>query len=110
MTSDEMVALFARRREGLGCHDASMLAADYADDCVLESPSWGRVQGRISVEKVFREFFTAFPDCVFEFGELLIVANRAAEIVTIQGTNSGGFFGQAPTGRPFSRERRPSMR
>ena len=99
--SDKLTALFARRQEAFACRDASMLATDYSDDCVLESPAWGKVNGRTSAEKVFRDFFAAFPDCVFEFGELLIIENRAVQTLTVRGTNSGGFFGQAPTGRPF---------
>jgi predicted ester cyclase len=101
MTADELTALVGRRRDGLVRRDAIALAADYASDCVLESPSWGTVKGRQAVERVFREFFAAFPDCLFEFGDFLTVGRRAAETVTIHGTNSGGFFGQAPTGRPF---------
>ncbi|HZM95533.1 MAG TPA: SpoIIE family protein phosphatase [Vicinamibacterales bacterium] len=101
MTADEMTALMLRRRDGLARHDSLMLAADYADDCVLQSPGWGTVNGRQAIEKVFRAFFTAFPDCVFEFGDDFVVEDRAVQTMTVHGTNSGGFFGQAPTGKPF---------
>jgi sigma-B regulation protein RsbU (phosphoserine phosphatase) len=101
MTSDEMTALILRRRDGLARHDSIMLASDYADHCVLQSPGWGTVNGRQAIEKVFHAFFTAFPDCVFEFGDEFIVEDRAVQTMTVHGTNSGGFFGQAPTGKPF---------
>lgn len=101
MTSDELTAVIARRHDALGRRDSTTLSLDYAEDCVLESPSWGTVHGRDAVRRVFGEFFAAFPDCLFEFGELLIVESRVAETVTIHGTNSGGFFGETPTGRPF---------
>jgi len=101
MTSDELAALLARRRNAFARRNASMLAAEYAEDCVLDSPGWGRVNGRTSIERVFRDFFAAFPDSVFEFDDPLIVENRVVETLTVRGTNSGGFFGQAPTGRPF---------
>lgn len=101
MTAEELTALVGRRRDGLARHDASALAADYADDCVLQSPGWGTVNGRLAIEQVFRAFFRAFPDSVFEFGDEFIVEDRAVQTMTIQGTNTGGFFGQAPTGKPF---------
>jgi serine phosphatase RsbU (regulator of sigma subunit)/predicted ester cyclase len=101
MTSDNLKALVARRHDALVRRDATVLAADYADDCVLESPGWGLVNGRRGVEKVFREFFAAFPDCAFEFGDTLIVGNRIIDMLTIYGTDTGGFLRQAPTGKPF---------
>ena len=81
--------------------DAVSLAADYAEDCVVESPAWGKLKGRDAVEKVFRAFFAAFPDCLFEFGEFLFVENKIIGTVTMQGTDTGGFLGQPATGQPF---------
>jgi serine phosphatase RsbU (regulator of sigma subunit)/predicted ester cyclase len=101
MTSDNLKALVARRHDALVRRDATVLAADYADDCVLEGPGWGLVKGRRDVERVFREFFRAFPDCGFEFGDTVFVGNRIIDMVTIYGTDTGGFLGQAPTAKPF---------
>lgn len=101
MTAEELTALMRRRRDGLAGRDATLLAADYADDCVLQSPGWGTVNGRLAIEKVFSAFFAAFPDCVFEFGDDVIVEDRAVQTMTVRGTNTGGFFGQPPTGKPF---------
>ena len=101
MTLDVLTALMVRRREALVRRDVSALMVDYADDCVLESPGWGRLTGRDAVQKTFREFFTAFPDCRFEFGDLMVVGDRVVDSVTIHGNNTGSFLGQPSTGKPF---------
>jgi steroid delta-isomerase-like uncharacterized protein len=101
MTSEPLTALMVRRHEALARRDPSALIADYADDCVLESPGWGRLTGRDAVQKTFREFFTAFPDCRFEFGDLLLAGDRVVDSMTIHGNNTGGFLGQPSTGKPF---------
>lgn len=101
MMSDDLTALFTRWREDVERRDWSAVAAQYADDCVLESPAWGIVKGRNAVEKVYREFFAAFPDCRFEFGDLFFVENRVIQTLTMHGTDTGGFLGQAATYKPF---------
>jgi serine phosphatase RsbU (regulator of sigma subunit)/predicted ester cyclase len=99
--SDELTALAARRRDALARQDASALIADYAEDCLVESPGWGKLKGREPVERAFREFFAAFPDCVIEFGDLLLINDRVVDTMTMHGRDTGGFLGQAPTGKPF---------
>jgi len=101
MTADENTALFTRRHGAFVLHDSVALAADYVENCVLESPAWGTVFGRPAVEKVFREFFAAFPDVTFQFGDLLITGDQVAWTFTVQGTDTGGFLGQGPTGKQF---------
>ena len=101
MTSDEITALFDRRDEAYSLHDSSALAADYADNCVVESPIAGPVIGRTAVEKLFRDVFSAFPDFKNERKDLLISGNEVVWTASQSGTDTGGFLGQAPTGKPF---------
>jgi predicted ester cyclase len=101
MTPDEITALLVRRQDALKRHDAIALAALYADNCVVESPAFGTLVGRAAVEKVNHEFLAAFPDVSFDFGEQLIIGDRAVHTLTMEGTDTGGLFRQAPTGRPF---------
>ena len=101
MTSEELKAVVARRREGLARGDATFFMADYSEDCVVESPGWGKLKGRVAIEKAFQAFFAAFPDCLVEFGELLFVNDRVVDTMTMHGRDTGGFLGQPPTGRPF---------
>jgi len=101
MTSEEIAALFSRRKVAFADRDSRRLAADCAENCVLESPTFGRVIGRDAAEKVYRHFFVAFPDLTLSPGDLLIVGNQVIQTSTVQGTDTGGFLGQEPTGRPF---------
>jgi phosphoserine phosphatase RsbU/P len=101
MTADEVNALFACWRDALLRHDAAGLAACYADNCILESPSYGSLTGRAQAEASWRNWFETFPDSSATFVELLIAGNRVAQTYTVHGTDTGGFVGQAPTGRHF---------
>jgi len=101
VTPEEIEAFFARRREAWSRHDWCALAADYADDCVIESPTVGTHKGRAAVEDVYRLWFTAFPDFMGDLHEVLGVGDRAVMSLTMHGTDTGGFLGQAPTGKPF---------
>ena len=101
MTPEEISALFARQLEARRHHDVVTIAADYAENCVVETRMSGKQFGRAAVEKVYREFFAAFPDADYEFGDLFISGNQVALAVTVYGTDTGGFLGQAPTGKRF---------
>jgi steroid delta-isomerase-like uncharacterized protein len=101
MTRDAIVDLFARREEAWKRRDAGALAADYAEDCVLESPMAGTVSGRTEIERVHRAWFTGFPDLKPRWDELLIDESDAAQFGLISGTDTGGFMGLPPTGKAF---------
>ena len=62
MTREEITALFDRRAEAWRSHDAAALAADHAADCVVISPTGGVLEGRDEIERIYRMWFTAFPD------------------------------------------------
>jgi serine phosphatase RsbU (regulator of sigma subunit) len=56
----------------------------------------------VNLERSLQQWFTAFPDARSEFGDLPVVGdNRVAETSWVSGTDTGGFLGQGPTGRPF---------
>jgi sigma-B regulation protein RsbU (phosphoserine phosphatase) len=59
------------------------------------------VRGRDAVKRVFHAFFSAFPDCEFEFLELMFIDDRVVETLTIHGHDTGGFLGQPATGKAF---------
>ena len=101
MTREEIAVFFTRRRDARARGDAAALAADYAEDCVVESPWAGTVKGRAAIEQVSRLWYTAFPDVAYHDEELLIDGNRVAQIDTVAGTDIGGFMGLPPTGKPF---------
>jgi steroid delta-isomerase-like uncharacterized protein len=101
MTPDEITAFFSRWFEAYARHDAVALAATYANDCIVESPTAGTVHGRSAVEAVFRHWFSGFPDLTVSSDEVLSVGDRVVQSVTVRGTDTGGFLGQAPTCKPF---------
>jgi len=103
MTRDEIVAFFERRRELYDDFDAAALAADYADDAVIDSPIAGRSRGapRRRAGQALRAVFAAFLDRKMTTESLLIDDDRVAQVLTIAGTNMGELMGLPPTGKPF---------
>ena len=101
MMREEIDAFFARRQEAIDNLDAAALAAEYAEDCVVESPTAGTLRGRAAVEVVFRAWFDAFPDVKFRTESLVVDGDRVAQVATFEGTDIGGFMGLAPTGKTF---------
>ena len=71
-----------------------MLASLHAEDGVLESPLAGGVaEGREAIEQVYRTFFTSFSTATIEQEQLVIDGDKAAMLLHIHGTNSGGIMG-----------------
>jgi steroid delta-isomerase-like uncharacterized protein len=100
-TREDLVAFFARRQEAFDNLDASRLAADYADDCVVDSPTGGTHSGRVAAEKVLKTVFDAFLDLKVRGERLIVDGNQVAQILSIEGTDLGGFLGLPPTGKIF---------
>jgi steroid delta-isomerase-like uncharacterized protein len=102
MIADEIKAVFARMKDGYARHDAAAIAADYAQNCVVDSPIAGVHEGPQAVEHVLEAIFSAFPDLHVHWDELLIADNHAVSIGRTEGTDTGGLMGLPPTGKPFS--------
>ena len=63
------------------------------------SPTGGVLEGREDIERIYRLWFSAFPDFRYEVTDTLIDGNRVVVLADIYGTHSGDFFGVAATGR-----------
>ena len=100
MTRNEIAAIFERRRMAYDDQDAAALAADYAVDCVIESPSGGVHHGRAAAEQVLRSVIDGL-DVKMHQDALLIDGDSVAQILTIEGTDDGQFLGLPPTGKSF---------
>jgi len=100
MSRQDMEAFFKRRQDAYDDLDAAALAADYAPNAVIESPTAG-VHGRDTAEKAFRTVFNAFLDITMTVDHLIIDGNRAATVLSIEGTHIGEFMGLPPTGKRF---------
>jgi steroid delta-isomerase-like uncharacterized protein len=101
MTRDEIVSFFERRQVAHDNLDAAALAADYAEDCVVDSPTGGTHTGRAAVERVFDAVFDAFLDMKTRTERLVIDGDTVAQVVSVEGSNVGGFLGVPASGRPF---------
>src|SRR5204863_7345557 len=93
MTRDEIAAMFARRQAAFDDMDAQALAADYADDAVIESPTAGTHHGPEAAAQAFEHIFRAFADHTRTTETLVVDGNHVAEVLAIEGTNLGGLMG-----------------
>jgi steroid delta-isomerase-like uncharacterized protein len=101
MTRAEIVAFFDARQAAYDNFDAAALASDYADACVVDSPTGGTHTGRTAVQKVLQAVFDAFLDMKIRTDSLVIDGDRVAQAMSIEGTNMGGFLGLSASGKPF---------
>jgi hypothetical protein len=61
----------------------------------------GPVTGRAAIRRVDEAWFAAFPDGSQVSEVVLIDDERVAEIAMLLGTDTSGFLGLPPTGKPF---------
>ncbi len=99
MNREAIVALFDRRSDAWKRRDAVALAANHAEDAVVESPMLGRIESRARIEQVYRDWLTSFPDLTYTSKDLLIDGDRVAEFFGIRGTQSAPFGDVPATGR-----------
>ena len=99
MTRDEITALFDRRTEYWHRHNAAALTADHSEDCVVISPTGGVLEGHDAIERIYRVWFSAFPDLTISPTELLIDGDRVMLVFVLRGTHAGDFFGLPASGR-----------
>jgi steroid delta-isomerase-like uncharacterized protein len=102
MSREDMVALFKRRQEAYDDLDAAALAADYADDAVIDSPSGGVHTGREAAERTLRAVFSAFLDLTIAVEHLIIDGDQVSAVLSMEGTHIGDFLGLPPTGKRFN--------
>ena len=62
MTNDEITAFIGRHADGWNRRDPVALSRGHAEDGVVISPMFGRVEGRAQIRGIYAALFTAFPD------------------------------------------------
>jgi len=100
MTREETLAFFKRREEAYEDLDAKALAADYAADAVIESPSAG-VHTQRQAEKALGAVFDAFMDLTMTVDDLIVDGDLVTTILSMEGTHMRNFLGLEPTGKRF---------
>jgi len=101
MTNEDTEDFFRGWRTAWANHDLITMESFYAENCVLESPAFGDLMGRAAIVQAHRHIWDAFADSTIDFGDLVIMGDQISQTFTVQGTDTGGFLGQRPTGRPF---------
>jgi steroid delta-isomerase-like uncharacterized protein len=96
---DDAIALLRRRERAWLDRDADALAADHADDCVVESPTHGALSTRDAIRSVYATWFDAFPDLKFVHDDLIVEGDRVALFFTSTGTNLKPFGTMPASGR-----------
>jgi len=99
VTREEMQALIVRRDAAWRARDPTTLASLHDAHGVVVSPTGGVLEGRAEIERVYRLWFSAFPDITTHADTSLIDGDRAVQILRFSGTHTGEFFGLAATGR-----------
>ena len=101
MTREEITTVLASWRDALNRRDAVGLAGLHTEDSVMESVMVGSVTGRAAITEVYQAWFRAFPDLIQTSDEPIIDGDRVVQVLSVEGTDLGGFMGTPPTGRPF---------
>ena len=102
MTRQDIIAMLAARHDAVVRRDLDFIVSQHAPDCEQISPlAGGTVKGREAIRKLYETWFNGFPDLVWTSDELLIDGDRITEVTTHSGTDTGGFMGLRPTGKPF---------
>ena len=97
---DAIAALFARRQQAWDNLDSAALAADYADDVVIDSPISGQ-HGKADAVRCLDAVFNAFVDMKVSTTALIIDPPWVVQTARIEGSNLGRLFGAPPSGKPF---------
>jgi len=101
MAPEEVQALCARWTASLNRHDTEDLTSNYAEDCVVESPLFGRIIGHEALRMSWNSIWSAFPDLTIEVSNPLIAGDQVVLTFLSHGTDTGGFLGQDPTRKPY---------
>jgi hypothetical protein len=98
MTRAEIEKLLAVQKDAFARRDAAALAALHAPDGTFESPAYGIVRGRNDILKVYKYWYSAFPDFLLTWDSALIDPPSASYFWTFAGTAAGPFFGDVKVG------------
>jgi steroid delta-isomerase-like uncharacterized protein len=100
-TRDDVARLLACWHEAWASRDLRVITEQHADTCLMDSHLEGSVTGRAAIRHVYEAWFAAFPDSALAPEDMLIDNAHVAERAMLSGTDTGGFLGLPPSGKPF---------
>lgn len=104
MTRDEITAFFTLRQAQWEARNHRGLADGHAPDSIVESPMFGRLQGREAIGESYANLFATFPDWFLTIDDLVIDGQRVVQIFSVTATHVGEFMGLPGTNRRFTIE------
>lgn len=100
MLSNEPVSIVRRIFEqGVNSRDFATFDELMAPDYVAHSAVLGEVRGVESFKRGFRAFIDPCPDFNATLEDVFVAGDKVTARVTYRGTDTGGMFGRAPSGR-----------
>jgi steroid delta-isomerase-like uncharacterized protein len=102
MTRDEIGAFFKARQGLWKAKDHRALADSHAIDSIVESPMFGRLQGRDAIRESYASLFATFPDWDLTIDDIVIDGSRVVQIFSVTATHVGEFMGLPGTNRRFT--------
>ena len=99
MTANEIRALVGRHEASFRSQDAATLAADHAEEGVVESPSTGTHRGRREIQESYERWTAAFPGGEYTVETVIVENDQAAVFFRLAGTHQGDFLGLPATGK-----------
>jgi steroid delta-isomerase-like uncharacterized protein len=99
MTNEQLAAFIGHHADGWNRHDPTALSLDHAEDGVIVSPMFARVEGRMQIRASYAALFTAFPDWVITLDPPIVDTTRLAVYFSVTATHQGVFMGHEGTGR-----------
>ena len=94
-------ALLLRWLAAIRQRDIDALVSMVSVDCDVEAMTSPGITGRDAIRRVYQEWFNAFPDVAVHAQDTIIEDDRGVMVLTIAGTDMGGFMGLPPTGKAF---------
>ena len=82
----------------VNAHDLACIVDLYADNAVMVSPMFPRVEGRAAIAENWKTIFSTFPDWTVEVSDVMVDGNRVALLGNATATDRNGWFGQPATG------------
>ncbi len=101
--TQQILQLIDQLLEAWNSHDPVRVASWYTEDCHGLDVAIARPQtGREGIQRMFEEYYRAFPDLKVSQEEIIVDENRVALFWTAQGTHRGAILNIPATGHCFA--------